>query len=93
MPFLLAVLRERSSSTPKCYDKESNESMIRLRKKQEALLSSPLVNLSLKKTKKLLLKQSFIITIITIIIEAIFIIIIIIIIEAIFIIITRLYYC
>ncbi|KAG4085629.1 hypothetical protein H8356DRAFT_1335346 [Neocallimastix lanati (nom. inval.)] len=36
-------LRERSMSTPKRYNQESNESLIRLRERLEALLSSPLV--------------------------------------------------
>jgi len=39
-------------STPKRYNQESNESLIRLRERLEALLSSPLVKPSPKKKKK-----------------------------------------
>jgi len=52
MFFILAFLKERSNSTFKQYGEESNENLIPLRERLEALLSSLLVNPSLKKKKK-----------------------------------------
>jgi len=50
--FIFVLFRERSMSTPKRYSKESIEILICLRKKLEALLSSPFINLNLKKKKE-----------------------------------------
>ena len=52
MPFILALLRERSASTPKQYGKEFNESLIPLWERLVALLSLPFVNFSQKKNHK-----------------------------------------
>jgi len=52
MFFILAFLKERSNSTSKQYGEESNENLIPLRERLEALLSSPLVNPRKKKKKK-----------------------------------------
>jgi len=58
MSCIIVLLREGSTSTPtsKQYDKESNESLILLRKILKALLSSPLVTKK-KKKKKIKIKK------------------------------------
>jgi len=50
MPFILALLKEKSMSIPKQYSKEPNESLIHLKKRLETLL---LIQVLKKKKKNL----------------------------------------